>query len=468
MPFALWPAQADALALLHRERLVCLLKARQLGFSWLVLGEVLHHLLFRPGSTAILFSKRDDEAVELLDFRLKGMHALLPGWLRGDPRGRGKGSAHEWRLANGSRAMAFPTTGGRSYTASVAVIDEADFVPDLNSLLNAVKPTVDAGGKLFLLSTADKSAPESTFKRVYLAAREGANGYACVFHGWGARPDRDAAWYEAQKADVLARTGSLDDLHQEYPATDAEALAPRSLDKRIRPEWLQQCLDARRPLTNLPRECPSIPGLAAYALPCVGRKYVSGVDAAEGNPTSDDSAFTVVDDETGEEVCSLAGKYEPAVLAAHAAAVCRWYNRAALMPERNNHGAAVILWLQDNARDLVILKGHDGKPGWMSSSKGKALLYGHAADAFRTGDAVIHTFAAYVQLCSIEGATLRAPEGQFDDRADGFALALAGRVSHAPQSYAPVTGGSGPKVAPLPRGHAPPGRPGPYRGGYPR
>jgi hypothetical protein len=142
VPFDLWPAQAGVLAALHAERLVVALKARQLGFSWLALGEVLHHLLFRPGSTAVLFSKRDDEAVELLDFRLRGMHDRLPVHLQSRLPGRGGSSAHEWNLANGSRAMAFPTTGGRSYTASVAVIDEADFVPDLNSLLNAVKPTV--------------------------------------------------------------------------------------------------------------------------------------------------------------------------------------------------------------------------------------------------------------------------------------------------------------------------------------
>jgi hypothetical protein len=56
--------------------------------------------------------------------------------------------------------MAFPTTGGRLHTASLALVDEAGFVPDLTELPNAVKPTVDAGGKLVLLSRADKSRPD--------------------------------------------------------------------------------------------------------------------------------------------------------------------------------------------------------------------------------------------------------------------------------------------------------------------
>ena len=35
----------------------------------------------------------------------------------------------------------------------------------------------------------------------------------------------------------------------------------------------------------------------------------------------------------------------------------------------------------------------------------------------------MHSFATFVQLVRIEGATLRAPEGEADDRADAWALA---------------------------------------------
>ena len=45
----------------------------------------------------------------------------------------------------------------------------------------------------------------------------------------------------------------------------------------------------------------------------------------------------------------------------------------------------------------------------------------------RDGEAVIHDPETFSQLASIEGATLRAPEGQPDDRATAFALAVAGR-----------------------------------------
>ena len=154
LPFGLWPAQRDVLIDLEQHRLTVILKARQLGLSWLVVGWALWLMLFQPAATVLFFSKRDQEAVHLLAFRLRGMLDRLPDWLR---PALVADNDHNIELANGSVGLAFPTTGGRSYTASLVVVDEADFADNLDALLAAVKPTIDAGGRLILLSTADKS-----------------------------------------------------------------------------------------------------------------------------------------------------------------------------------------------------------------------------------------------------------------------------------------------------------------------
>jgi hypothetical protein len=449
IPFRLWDAQLPVLDALEREKLLVLLKARQIGMSWLVMGYALWLMLFWPAATVLLFSKREEESVYLLGReRLRGMWARLPGWLRvpsTEPSG-----ATTWTLVNGSVARAFPANAGDSYTATLAVVDEADLVPDLDTLLNRVKPTVDAGGKLVLLSRPDKSRPESPFKRIYRAAVEGTNAYRPLFLPWQADPRREAGWYEAQKRDVLARTGGLDDLHEQYPTTDLEALAPRSLDKRIAPDWLRGCYEPAPLLRLSGGGCLAIPGLRVYAVPRPGRRYVIGADPAEGNPTSDPSALCVLDAHTGEEVATLAGRIEPAVLGSCAATVARWYRGAGVMVERNNHGHAVLLWLRDNAPDVRRLAGQDGRDGWLSSSRGKAVLYDACADAFREGDTVLHSWATYLELASIEGGTLRAPGGQYDDLADAYALALVARLSPAPQGR-PVSGGERPDLsAPAP------------------
>src|SRR5690348_15151702 len=115
--FHLWPEQRDALMTIHNSQLVVILKARQLGLTWLVLAYVLWLMLFNPVVTALLFSLRDDEAVYLLsDMRIRGMYERLPDWMRTPTD---KGGAHHWSVTNGSTAKAFPTSAGDSYTASI-------------------------------------------------------------------------------------------------------------------------------------------------------------------------------------------------------------------------------------------------------------------------------------------------------------------------------------------------------------
>lgn len=443
--FALWPAQRDILDDFTTALFSLVLKARQLGLSWLTLCYALWLMRFHPAVAVLIFSKRDEEAIELLE-RLKGINQRLPDWMRVSVKSDSK---HDYEFSNGSNAKAFPTTGGRSYTGSLVIVDEADFVQDLDALLNAVKPTIDAGGQMIMISTVDKARPESPFKRIYRAAKRGKTDWRAVFLPWHARPGRNEQWYEVQKADILARTGALDDLHQEYPATDTEALAPRSLDKRISPMWIEACYEELEPLHI--RNAPAIPGLEIYVPPIPERRYVLGGDPAEGNPTSDDSAITVLDFATGEECAVLAGKFEPSTLGSHIQIVSAYYNGAPAMIERNNHGHAVIQWVDEHAKKVKLLKGHDDKPGWMSSKLGKALLYTECADHFRNNaidsTKILHSFVTYQQLASIEGATLLAPEGQHDDRADSYALAQCGRAAAVPDTVAfrqaPVRGRGG-------------------------
>lgn len=429
IPFTLWSEQARTLKTVHENLLTIILKARQLGLTWLVLAYALWIMIYKPAKTVLLFSRRDDEAIYLLE-RLKGIYKRLPEWSQ--VRQIRQSSAHVWELSNGSIAYAFPTTAGDSYTASLAIVDEADLVPDLDRLMNAVKPTIDGGGRMILLSRADKSNPSSTFKRIYRAARNKETPWKAIFLPWFVRPERNQDWYERQKSDVLSRTGSLDDLYQQYPSTDNEALSARVLDKRIPPSWIAECSDEIIPLDASDVEAPSLPRLKIYRISERSARYVLGVDPAEGNPTSDPSALVVLDEETLEEVATLSGQIEPTMMASYAIDIALYYNNAKMMIERNNHGHVVIATIKELSERARLLSGWDEKPGWLSSSRGKVLLYNGVADIFRAKATRIHTPDLRLQLESIEGDTLRAPEGLHDDLADAYALAVAGA------SYEPV------------------------------
>lgn len=423
IPFSLWPEQVETLQVIIENQMTIVLKARQLGLSWLVLAYCLWMMVFEPIATILIFSKRDDEAIYLLGSeRLRGMYYHLPAWMRDGEVD--VDSRHQFTLPNGSVARAFPNTGGDSYTATFAMVDEADLIPDLAGLMGSVKPTIEAGGKLVLISRVDKSKPNSRFKQIYRAAKQKLNGWAAVFLGWFVRPGRTQEWYEARVAESLNNTGSLDEVYEQYPATDAQALAQKTLDKRIAAAWILRCYEEMQPLRDL-EHAPAIPQLEIYKLPEAGREYVIGVDTAEGNPTSDDSAATVLDRESLEECAALVGKIEPTVLGGHVDTLGVFYNMADVMVERNNHGHTVIANLKDHSK-LKRLAGWDKKEGWLSNSKGKVLLYNGAADAFRDGVTIMHSFGTYTQMSSIEGSTLRAPDDDHDDRSDSYALAIQG------------------------------------------
>lgn len=429
VPFHLWPAQREVLSSFQADQRVIALKARQLGLTWLALAFVLWLRLFRPGSTAMLFSRREEDAGDLLR-RLRWMHGQLPRHLQ--MRGLGRRPAGEdgnggyWPGRDGGWVRVFPRTGGDSYQATVAIVDEADLIPDLNATLRGVKPTTDMGGKLFLISRSNKSLPGSVFKRIYRAAADGRTDWAAHFLPWHVHPSRDRAWYETQKADSLENTGSLDTLWEQYPESAEEALAPNQLDKRLPEKWLQRC---RRPHPRLPEDAfpllTKLPGVLVYELPVPGRRYAVGADPAEGNPNSDDSAFVVLDRDTGNEVACFAGKLEPGRFARAAFEVARLFNRAPVLFERNNHGHACLLWcdLQGGEFRVPVAVGPDGKPGYAQNGTTKTLLYDRLAQGVQAGRWGIRTAELYAQLASIEASTLQAPEPYPDDLAVAFALA---------------------------------------------
>jgi hypothetical protein len=427
IPFKLWKEQYDVAKLAMTHKLLIALKARQIGMTWLFLAFGLWLMLFHPIATILIFSKRDDEAVYLLgEERLRGMYARLPEWMQAEAATTA--SSHVWQLSNGSVARAFPTTGGDGYTATFVLVDEADLVPDLPRLMRAVKPTIDAGGWLALISRSNKDEPNSLFKNIYRVAKQGTNEWKAVFLAWWVRPERTPAWYEALKNDTRQNTGSLDDVYEQYPATDEEALRSRELNKRIYPNWFDGVYsDIGYNILSHPKDdTPPIPGLKVFDIPRWGHRYVVSLDCAEGLPASDDSATDVIDIDTGEQVATFAGKIAPEVHAEYAGQLARWYNHAPLLPENNSIGyAAVTALIRDGFR---VLEGHDHKAGWTSSAKGKVILYTNMAAAIKNKEVTIHDFETLTQLQSIEASTLLAPEGDHDDRADAFALANQGRL----------------------------------------
>jgi len=226
VPFKLWPAQASTLWHFLQRKLFIILKARQLGISWLCCAYALWLCMFQAGRRVLLFSRGQREADELLR-RVTAMFIRLPEWMRDhSPYERDPNTTSaQWR--NGSLIESLPATqnAGRSLTASLVIADEFAFMQWADQLYTALKPTIDGGGQLIVVSTANGA--RGLFHALWQKAYVRLNAFLPIFLNWRMRPQRDDAWYQRVALEAVSTALML----QEYPSTPEEAFSATDAEK---------------------------------------------------------------------------------------------------------------------------------------------------------------------------------------------------------------------------------------------
>ena len=214
IPFALWPAQQRALEVIARERQVIVLKARQLGLSWLVIAYAVWLCLFHKSQTVLVFSKDQDSANEIV--RRAG---VIYAHLRRKPVAIAIDNITQLGWTNGSRIKSFAATedAGSSFTASLIILDEFAKMRYADTLYTSVKPTINDGGRVVIISTAKGEG--NPFHKLWGDAVQGRNSLRPIFIPWSVRPGRDAAWYARTESDAISSAHHK----QEYPGDAAEA-----------------------------------------------------------------------------------------------------------------------------------------------------------------------------------------------------------------------------------------------------
>lgn len=352
-PFRLWPAQVGVLWKFLLHRLIIILKARQLGISWLCCVYALWMCLFQPGKVVLLLSKGQVEANELLR-RVTVLYERLPDWMKDGLPARTKNNTQVQEWANGSRVVSLPASpeAGRSFTASLVILDEAAIVQYADRILTALKPTIDGGGQLILLSTANGIG--NLFFQIWKRAARGIGSYTPIFLPWWSRPARDAAWYAKQVEDEVDKKK----VRQEYPGTAEEAFLA-SGSPYFDLERLQVIAEAllSPEFAPIPPEDLSIPrvysliaresgkGLTVWEAPKPNGRYLITADTAEGldgEGDHDSDCADVWDADTWTQVAQLHGAWDTDEYGRMLADLGFFYNTGLLAIERNNHGHAVI------------------------------------------------------------------------------------------------------------------------------
>ena len=375
----LWPAQYRFLtvALDRNTQELWGLKARQMGWTWIILLAIGWRMLCFDNETGLVYSAREKDARMLVNRRLREVYNRLPEWMR-PAYGRGD-STEQIVLTNGGYLKAMPGNRGDSYQVSHILVDEADVEgQDLNKILAANRPVWVDGGQGWIISKANKKKPNSRFKREYKAARTGEHPRRIAhFSPWYERPTRTREWYDLERATAT----DLDEFLENLPETEDDALARSQTGTFFDGKWLVRIFEEGLELDHL----LAIPNLKMYKRPEPGKQYIIGADPAEGQPDSHDSAATVINRITGEQVAELSGKFTPRMLAQYIGILSRHYNRAAVLVERGNHGHAVIVRLEDMIHDPVdpidvpVIYATDDRKGYITSGQSKLNAYNHAA-----------------------------------------------------------------------------------------
>lgn len=226
VPFELWDEQKQALMDMEKHKWTIILKARQLGISWLILHYAVRLIVCFPGRSAIGLSKSETEAKELIRrtvMILRHMRALVrektdrAGW---------DGAWFEWNALSVTihtpgksdsvfQCFASGENAARSFTADLIIFDEWAFQQFDRSIWTAALPVVNRpnSGQIIGVSTIARG---SLFEELYTTPD---NGFFKIFIPWYADPRRTQEWY-----DNTLKLSGLAAMWAEYPATVEQAL----------------------------------------------------------------------------------------------------------------------------------------------------------------------------------------------------------------------------------------------------
>lgn len=337
MPFRTFPYQDRCLHAFQGHRFVITNKSRQLGLSTLSAAYSLWMAVFQRDKNILVIATRLEVAKNFIK-KVNGMYDSLPRWLV-MPQIKAR-SVRYLEFSNGSKVQAVPTgtDAGRSEALSLLIIDEAAHVDGVDDLWLGLWPTLSTGGSAILISSP--SGVGTLFHKLWVGAKEGEDGMGNPNPGaatnnfyrielpWQVHPERDEAWYQAQRAEILPAKG------ERGVAQELNCSFAASGDNFISADVMEDLeIGCKAPImTYGPRG-----DVWVWKDVVSDHRYLVSADVSRGD-AEDFSSFHVIDTTSDEVVCEFQGKIAPEELGNLMIDVGFRYNKALLCPELNSFG----------------------------------------------------------------------------------------------------------------------------------
>lgn len=133
------------------------------------------------------------------------------------------------------------------------------------------------------------------------------------------------------------------------------------------------------------------------------------------------------------QCAELQGHYPPRELAERVADLARTYHRALVVVERNNHGHAVLAYLNET-EDYKELFEQDGQLGWLTSAATRPAMVENFAAVLATAPQLFHSQRMLNECRTFvrhPDGTTAAAAGAHDDCILAMAIAFAARKALA-------------------------------------
>jgi hypothetical protein len=385
IPFHLWPGQEQVIPYFLDELYLCVLKARQLGLTWLCAAYALWRAIFHSYELIIIISAREDLAIEFLD-RVKFMFDRLPIFMQPPVYKRSTTElsfGYEVKDDQGNIALkglnstikSLPATpdAGQSKTISLLIMDESALNRYCREIWAAASPTLEhAAGRAIIISNPSKNRPGWPWTRdLYTNAMKGLNTFKRVFLSWAEVPGRGEDFLQ-----LKATQEGLDeeDLSMQYPTTEDEAISV------LGGSYFGKTLVGFNPDKGDRGYLEDVDGEFMFVHDIKGtlevwdepdntytNRYAIGSDVSEGLGDTFSVAY-VYDRMEHKFVARLrSSRIDADVWATRLAELGTYYGSAMIGPERNGAGITTVIHLQEIYQNLFYRK----KPGKM---KGQYVL----------------------------------------------------------------------------------------------
>ena len=422
-PFKVTTHVKKILDTFSKDRLVSILKARQIWVSTTIAAYVLWYALFHEGANILLYSKGQLEARELLD-KSKRVFDQLPGFLRLKTGLESREELSFPTMKSVIHALPSTETAGIGYTASIIVADEHAEHEYARQNYTHSRPTIDTNkGQFISVFTENPWDKANLATEIFEDALEGKNGFTPLFFPYTVIEGRDENWYEDVKRTIpdSALGGLTPELYmfKNYPRSIEEALSTPQTVSAFDREVLRAMEEDANKQSKIFKDFDL--RINIYRDYHAGEFYIAASDVSLG-VGKDYQATVIMNVRTGVVVADILDNHtneeEFTLLSME---MLKLYNNPKWWIEFNLYGRRVIdIAKSSGYRNLGYRDSKREKPGFVTDERTRADLFSGLVSAINNYQITMYNSEGVRQLSSMirnanKNGRIEARSGGHDD-----------------------------------------------------